>query len=83
MQTLTEKACKNNSRKKIIYRITVVICFFSTFDVLETIGTTDYSNTQSITEYIRITKTHVSKQKIPLYWRDFCFRTIQVVDQAY
>ena len=62
----------------------VVICFlFSTFDVLETTGLTEPSNTQSITGYIRITKTHVSKQKIPPTKRDFCFKTIQVVDQAY
>ena len=74
---------KQQQNKEFVEQV-VVICFlFSTFDVLETTGFTEPSNTQSITGYIRITKTHVSKQKIPPTKRDFCFRTIQVVDQAY
>ena len=41
----------------------VVICFlFSIFDVLETTDFLESSNTQLITNHIRIKKTDVSKQ---------------------
>ena len=40
----------------------VVICFlFSIFDVLETTDFLESSNTQSVTNHIRIKKTDVSK----------------------
>ena len=66
------------------YETPVVICFlFSIFDLLETTESLESSNSQTIRLNSRIKKKDVSKQKIPLYLRDFLFKTIQVVALEY
>ena len=67
--------------KNIHLNKTVVICFhFSIFVLLETAESAKITNIQRVRQYIRIFKSHVSKQKIPFFLRDFLFKTIPTAD---